>query len=155
MKSSIALVLRDQNHLKAHVNDFTVPVEQALGWVRARLEASPNRSGWEHFDFTAPRNVGMTGLKILRPWTRGDFWARRIGRAFPSHLIVARKRPTNRLCVWGAWKDEETFVLHTLYPGRVATREIHDPEIPASELPEALRFWGRHAIIVTATEWET
>jgi hypothetical protein len=34
------------------------------------------------------------------------------------------------------------------------TREIHDPEIGMEELPRALEFWSRHAIVVAAGEWE-
>ena len=140
--------------MRAHANHFSVPLDLALDWVRSRLEALPGRSGWVHFDFVAPRVVGMSGLRTLRPWTHGDFWARRLGRSLPSHLIEGAKRATRRLCVWGLWRDETTFVLHTLYPGRVAPREIHDPELNAPELPGALRFWIRHAIVVSPSEWE-
>jgi hypothetical protein len=153
--AAIALVFRDEKHLRAHRDDFLVPLDRALDWVRPLLEASPRRSGGEHFDFRAPETVGVTGLKTLRPWTRGDFWARRRGRMLPSHLIVGRKRPTRRLCVWGHWQDAGTFVLHTLYPGRTAPREIHDPELSMDELPSALRFWTRHAIMVMDGEWES
>jgi hypothetical protein len=150
----VRIVLRDEGHLRAHSGDFAVPLELALEWAARRLGASPGRSGWEHFDFEAPRIVGLTGLAVLRPWTRGDFWARRRGRALPSHLIVGRKRPTTRLCVWGFWQDAATFILHTLYPGRAAPREIHDPELPLAELPVALKFWTTHAIVVSDGEWE-
>jgi hypothetical protein len=154
MNTRISISFRDEEHLKAHAEHFIVPFDRALEWARTYLEASPGRTGWEHFDFKAPQKVGMTGVKTLRPWTRGDFWARRRGRTLPSHLIAGSRRATRRLCVWGFWKDEGTFVLHTLYPGRVAPREIHDPELPLSELPTALRFWTRHAIVVSSSEWE-
>lgn len=152
---SITIVFRDEGHLRAHIDDFSVPLDQALDWARERLEASPRRSGWEHFDFQAPALVGVTGLQRLRPWSHGDFWAPRKGRTRPSHLIVGSKIPTKRLCVWGFWETSERFVLHTLYPGTVAPREIHDPELPLQNLPEALRFWTRHAIIVNPGEWGT
>jgi hypothetical protein len=148
MSDTISVTFRDEGHLRAHLDDFLVPIEQALEWTRSRLAESPRRSGPEHFDFRAPGIVGYGGLKRILPWTHGDFWAKRKGRAIPSHLIVGRKRPTRWLCVWGHWKDGETFVLHTLYPGRTAPREIHDPELPLSELPVVLKFWTRHAIIV-------
>ncbi len=77
--------------MRAHADQFSVPLDQALEWARAHLEASPRRSGWEHFDFKAPHEVGLTGVKALRPWTRGDFWARRRGRTAPSHLIVGQE----------------------------------------------------------------
>jgi len=154
MNGTVTIVLRDRAHLEAHLGDFRVPLETALDWARSRLEESACRSGEERLEFRVPRLVGMTGLATLRPWTRGAFWARRRGRTIPSHLIVGRKRPTWWLCAWGAWQGENTFVLHTLYPGRTAPREIHDPEISVEELPRALGFWTRHAIIVAAGEWD-
>jgi hypothetical protein len=147
MKGPVRIVLRDPDHLRAHLDDFRVPLDRALELARAKLEALPRRSGIEHFDFAAPEVVGVTGLKRILPWTRGHFWGLREGRSLPSHLIHGRKQPTRRLCVWGVWQDEETFVLHTLYPGRTAPREIHDPELPLAELPAALAFWTRHAIV--------
>jgi len=147
------ITFRDEGHLRAHVEHFSAPLDRALGWVKVPLATVP-RSGWSHFDFVAPEVVGLTGLKVVRPWTRGDFWARRRGRTILSHLIVSEKVSTRRLCVWGFWSDEQTFVLHTLYPGRVAPREIHDPELTAAELPAAMKFWTRHAIVVAPGEWE-
>lgn len=155
MSAPVRITFRDESHLRAHLADFRVPLEEALALVRAWLEARRERAGWVHCDFPAPRVVGVTGLRTLRPWSRGDFWARRRGRALPSHLVVGRKRPTRQLCAWGVWQDRETFVLHTLYPGRAAPREIHDPEMPYAELPRAIAFWRRHAIVVAEGEWES
>jgi hypothetical protein len=154
MSAGIAIVVRDEAHLQAHLADFLVPLETALGWARSRLQDSPRRIGEERLECRAPGIVGVTGLATLRPWTRGAFWGRRRGRTIPSHLIVGRKCATRWLCIWGAWRGEDTFVLHTLYPGRAAPREIHDPEISVEELPRAIAFWSRHAIIVAAGEWE-
>ncbi len=150
----VRVVVRDPSHLDAHRADFRIPLETALEWARAWLEALPRREGEERLDRRAPRVVGMTGLAVVRPWTRGAFWARRKGRGIPSHLIVGAKRPTRWMCVWGAWRDPATFELATLYPGRAAPREIHDPRIGAEELPRAIRFWSRHAIVVAPGEWE-
>lgn len=152
MKPAIRLSFRDEGHQRAHAGDFSVPLDLAIEWARSRLGASHRRQGWQHFDFKAPRIAGLSGLRRIWPWTRGDFWAQRRGRAIPSHLIVGKKRPTRRICVWGVWKDDESFVIHTLYPGRAAPREIHDPEIGSDELTAAIRFWSRHAIIVSASE---
>ena len=154
MSEPLVLRFRDEGHLRAHLDHFLVPLDRALGWVRDQL-ATVSPQGWAHFDFKAPVAVGFTGLRKIRPWTPGDFWAPRRGRTIPSHLIVAEKRLTKFLCVWGFWDDPGTFVLHTLYPGRVAPREIHDPELALADLPAALRFWSRHAIIVSPGEWES
>jgi hypothetical protein len=154
MSSPFALEFRDESHLRAHVAHFAVPLDEALAWARERLAAWPSRQGWVHFDFKARRVTGQSGLARVRPWTRGDFWAPRLGRTIVSHLIVGRKKPTRRLCVWGFWKDEATFVLHTFYPGRAAPREIHDPELAPREVADAVRFWTRHAIMVAPGEWE-
>ena len=151
--NDITITLRDEAHLLAHVDHFAVPLETALGWVKDQLTARVEHSGWAHFDFICPQVVGLTGLLDVGSES-GGFWARRRGRSIPSHLVVGDKAPTTRLCVWGFWQDETTFVLHTLYPGRVAPREIHDPELPVSVLPEALAFWTRNAIVVEPGEWE-
>lgn len=155
MSSDFVILFRDEAHLRAHVDHFLVPLNLALDWVRGQLGSRTVRKGWEHFDFITPSVVGFTGLKKIRPWTPGDFWAPRKGRKIPSHLIVGSKLRTRHLCVWGLWKDEDTFVLHTLYPGRTAPREIHDPELDHADLPLSLRFWARHAIVVAPGEWET
>ena len=154
MNDTIKIIIRDEGHLRAHLDDFSVSLEQALEWAAGRLAVSNRRSGWEHFDFRAPRPVGLSGLKKIWPWTRGDFWGRRKGRSLPSHLFVGEKAPTDRLCVWGLWQEDGSFLLHTLYPGRVAPREIHDPELALGELPAAIRFWAVHAIVVGAGEGE-
>ncbi|HTZ50530.1 MAG TPA: hypothetical protein VMF68_02675 [Spirochaetia bacterium] len=150
----VTIVVRDPSHLDAHRPDFLVSLETALEWARSWLEESPRREGEERLERRAPRTVGLTGLALLHPWSRRDFWARRVGRRIPSHLVVGRKHPTRWLCVWGAWRDPGTFELHTLYPGRAAPREIHDPTIDPGDLPAALRFWTRHAIVVVPGEWE-
>lgn len=154
MSSAPRIVLRDEAHLRAHLADFSVPLEEALEWAAERLGLESRRTGWAHLEFAARRQVGFGGLKRLHLWSRGDFWARRRGRRLPSHLIVGRKRATRYLCVWGVWADEESFMLHTIYPGKVAPREIHDPELPLEELPAALAFWTRHAIVVAPGEWD-
>ena len=155
MSTDFTISFRDEGHLRAHLEHFLVPLDRALGWVREQLGSRAVREDWEHFDFVTPTVVGFTGLKKIRPWTPGDFWAPRKGRKIPSHLIVGSKLRTRHLCVWGFWEDRKTFILNTLYPGRVAPREIHDPEIDPMDLPVALRFWSRHAIIVSVGEWET
>ncbi|HTH12781.1 MAG TPA: hypothetical protein VMB23_00185 [Spirochaetia bacterium] len=144
---------RDEGHLRAHAAHFAVPLDTALGWVKDQLADRPHQ-GWAHFDFAAPRVTGVSGLKRIRPWTTGDFWAPRKGRTIVSHLVVGEKSPTRWLCVWGFWETERSFVLHTLYPGRTAPREIHDPEIDPEEMAAAIHFWSRHAIVVAPGEWE-
>ncbi|HTX74214.1 MAG TPA: hypothetical protein VMC79_15390 [Rectinemataceae bacterium] len=145
---------RDEAHFAAHRGDFALPLEEVLQLARDRLASVTERTGWLHFDFRAGSVVGRSGLLRIRPWTRGDFWARRMGRAIPSHLVVGEKRPTRSLCIWGYWSGRDRFVLHTLYPGIAAPREIHDPELALGELPKSLRFWTAHAIVVSEGEWE-
>jgi hypothetical protein len=152
--NTFTISFRDEGHLRAHVDHFLVPLETALGWARDELASRPERSGWSHFAFSCPEAVGVTGLVVLEEGPGGDFWARRRGRMLPSHLIVGEKVATTDLCVWGFWQDPASFVLHTLYPGRVAPREIHDPELSLKDLPGALDFWSRHAIVVAPGEWD-
>ena len=154
MNGTIRIVPRDEAHLRAHLEDFLIPLEEAFELAAARLAVSPRRRGWEHFDFQAPVKVGLSGLKRLRSWTRGDFWGRRRGRELPSHLYVGKKRVTRSLCVWGLWREDGSFLLHTIYPGKVAPREIHDPELALGELPASIAFWSRHAIIVEPAGWD-
>ena len=40
-----------------------------------------------------------------------------------------------------------------MYPGQVAPREIHDPELPLKELQDAIDFWRCHAIVVSEGEY--
>lgn len=151
--NEFSLTFRDEAHLLAHVDHFLVPLDRALGWARDHLATTP-RQGWVHADVRCPEPVGLSGLADLTTGVAGSFWGRRRGRSLPSHLIVGEKTPTEWLCVWGFWQDQDTFVLHTLYPGRKAPREIHDPELPLKDLPEALAFWTTHAIVVAPGDWD-
>ena len=159
----IKLTVRDPAHLEAHRQDFLLPLGEVLAIARealirrraGRLPPATAASGtdfgqplWECFPQRCPRAVGRSGLATLRPWTRGDYWACRPGRNRPSHLIPGRLRPTRNLCIWGYWESADNFVIHTLYPGVPAPREIHDPELPVADLAQAIRFWTEHAIIV-------
>jgi hypothetical protein len=143
------LSLRDPAHLEAHRAEYLLPLETLLELAARALAAGPRQPGAElKIGVRCPRAVGSGGLARLWPWTRGDFWAPRPGRTIPSHLIAARRRPTRWLCIWGSWESDSHFVVHTLYPGRPAPREIHDPDLAPAQLNEAIRFWSRHAIIV-------
>lgn len=116
-------------------------------------QAEQPRAGEEVRGFLRySKPVGVGGLKRIRPWTRDHFWGYRPGRSIPSHLCHGTRRPTRDLCFWGRWESPWRFVLHTYYPGRPAPREIHDPEITLDELPRAIHFWTRHAIIVESNE---
>lgn len=150
--STFTLRFRDEEHLRAHLADFAVSLDTALDWAREQLASRPH-VGWAHFDFEAPQVVGRTGLVDVASIPGKDFWGRRLGRALPSHLVVGPKALTKSLCVWGFWESENDFVLHTMYPGKVAPREIHDPELPLHDLPSSLKFWSAHAIVVAPGEW--
>lgn len=145
---------RDPEHLEAHRHEFTRPVEEILEELRpvVRAESGQERSQggfvrrWVHIDAELSGPVGVSGLRSVDPDGSMSFWAYRRGRQIPSHLCLGEGELTNRACIWGWWEDAE-FVIHTLYPGRVAPREIHDPEIPLGELPVAIEFWRQHAIL--------
>lgn len=145
----VRISLRDPAHLEAHRIEYQLPLEQLIELAQAALnKRQPHPGSEECIGLRCPVIVGNGGLKRLWPWTRDDFWAARPGRNIPSHLIIAKRRPTNWLCIWGSWESPDHFILHTLYPGRPAPREIHDPALPAAALKEAIRFWKRHAIVV-------
>lgn len=150
--STPTIVLRDDAQLRECVGRLREPIDHLLAWVVEELAGRPRAEG-AHFDFKCPRPVGLTDLKRLRPWDQ-SFWAVRKGHSLPSHLIVGHQRLTRWLSVRGFWKDDSTLVLHALTPGRLAPREIHDPEMDWSELGPAVAFWSRHAFVVAPGEWE-
>lgn len=141
---------RDPTHLDAHRDEFSRPVEQILEELRpliAPLRPSPGADRTEiHADWVLERETGASGLREVAPDGSDSFWAYRKGRAIPSHLCLGAPTPTRSVCLWGRWEEGE-FVIHTIYPGVAAPREIHDPEISLEELPAAIEFWRNHAII--------
>jgi hypothetical protein len=145
---SLEIVLNDPGHLEAHRAEYLVTLEELLEFAKHGLLERHARPGvWESFVVRCPAVVGYSGLKRLWPWTTGDFWAPRLGRSIPSHLIQGTRRKTRNLCVWGVWQSEAVFLLHTLYPGKPAPREIHDPALKPEDLQESIKFWLHHAII--------
>jgi len=145
---SVEIVLKDPGHLEAHKGEYLVPLDDLLGFARqGLLERQPRPGMWESFVVQCPVVVGHSGLKRLWPWTKGAFWAPRAGRTIPSHLIRGTRHKTRNLCVWGLWQSEAVFLLHTLYPGKPAPREIHDPALKLEDVQQSMRFWLRHAII--------
>ncbi len=161
---------RAPSHLEAHRAEFSRPLEDVLdelrplviatkptgdelsGVTRSQAEAAgtPPPAGdprWVHEDWNLSSTVGSSGLRRVSPDGTESFWAYRRGRHIPSHLCLGERQPTNSVCLWGWW-ERGTFVIHTIYPGTVAPREIHDPEITMTDLPAAIEFWRQHAIIV-------
>ncbi|MDC7124018.1 MAG: hypothetical protein PQJ46_00525 [Spirochaetales bacterium] len=151
---------RDEFHLEAHKHDFLVPVEKILQDIKPIVydffsSAKKDISGepvWFHEDFELDYETGLSGVKKVAPDSSESFWAYRLGRKIPSHLCLGEKQPTKSLCLWGMWMPE-TFLIHTIYAGTTAPREIHDPEIRLSELPEAIDFWRTRALIVKEGEF--
>ncbi|MFP4551057.1 MAG: hypothetical protein ACLFNT_09650 [Spirochaetales bacterium] len=142
---------RDPSHLEAHRAEFYLRPEEVLEELRpivARMRpALPDGSDAPfHADFELAEVVGESGLKEVNPGGSDSFWAYRLGRSIPSHLCFGTREPTKSVCLWGTW-EEDVFVIHTLYPGRRAPREIHDPEIALNDLSHAIEFWRLHAII--------
>lgn len=170
----------DSYHIAAHRADFSVPPEDVMdlleGEVRPSGERTPDRAKaeqgrtlpvgpgstdangvrWLHRDFEMDREIGVTGLRVVPEDGSQSFWAYRQGRKIPSHLSLGSKEPTRWVCLWGWWEDtaeNPLFVVHTIYPGRVAPREIHDPDLPLRDIAAAIRFWKNHAIIVAEGEY--
>ena len=144
-------IWRDLDHLEAHRDEFLRPVDQILNELRPlaareRPQQIPAERVWLHADWELATIVGTSGLHTVPPDGSQSFWAYRRGRNVPSHLCLARREPTRWVCLWGWW-ETGAFVIHTMYPGRIAPREIHDPEIPLDELPAAIEFWRNHAIV--------
>jgi hypothetical protein len=145
----VSVSIRDPGHLEAHRSEFMLAPEAILAIADAELQhRTPVPGAWESFAAMCPEPVGKGGLARIWPWTRHDYWAARPGRTIPSHLIKGRRRPTRSLCVWGFWQDAGHFIIHTMYPGTPAPREIHDAELEPEKLPASIAFWVRHAIIV-------
>jgi hypothetical protein len=145
---SVEIVLNDPGHLEAHKAEYLVALDELLGYARQGLQERLAKPGlWESFVVKCPVVVGRSGLKRLWPWTKGAFWAPRAGRTIPSHLIRGKRRKTRNLCVWGVWQNTDVFLLHTLYPGKPAPREIHDPSLKLEDVQESVQFWLQHAII--------
>ncbi len=141
------ITARDESHFKAHAREMLISREEAERAIRGALLHTAHE-GEVRSAVRCDRAVGYTGLKRVRLRDDASFWARRAGRSLPSHLVEGRRRLTRWLCFWGAWRDPQTFVLHTFYPGRPAPREIHDGEISPEELKKAVAFWATHAIVV-------
>jgi hypothetical protein len=143
---AVRITVRDESHLQAHEHELNLSREEAFDLIARELDARPG-SGEVRRSVRCRRVVGTGGLKRVRPWSNASYWDYREGRSIPSHLVVARRRRTRHLCFWGRWIDGVTFEVHTYYPGKVAPREIHDPEIALEELKRSVRFWARHAIV--------
>lgn len=161
---AVAIRLKDPTHLEAHRAEFLQPLEDILVIVEkavtqkaletdAQCAKDPSLRAKlfpreESFLVRGKKPVGKGGLRRIWPWTKGDYWAPRTGRTIPSHLIDGKGRKTRNLCIWGRWENERAFVLHTVYAGKPAPREIHDPNILPEDISRAIAFWKTHAIIV-------
>ncbi len=149
---------KDPEHFEAHKKDFSRPMEEILEELESVLPATGERKAgtWYHEDFELSRSIGLSGLKVLFKREDPDedtvFWAYRKGRSIPSQLALGKKVPTNSICLWGTWTDGG-FEIHTVYPGRKAPREIHDPDLKLCEIAEAVEFWKHHAIITEKGEY--
>jgi hypothetical protein len=157
-------VWSDPSHLEAHIRDFLVhPSELLEELYPAVLKLMPEEAeilaaNSEHEElgflqsFNLSRVVGNSGLRNVCEDESPSFWGYRIGRRIPSHLCLGSKEPTARLCLWGRWEPGK-FIIHTMYPGEIAPREIHDPALSLEELDEAIDFWRCHAIVVNKDEY--
>ncbi len=141
-------------HLDAHRKEFCRPVEdvlEELSELLADTERAPGDKLHQSFTLSAP--TGRTGLVEVPAGSSKAFWAYRKGRSIPSHLCRGEKHLTSMVCLWGWWESESLFIIHTLYPGGTAPREIHDPELRLEDMAEAVAFWSTHAIITEEGEY--
>ncbi|POQ98791.1 hypothetical protein AU468_12180 [Alkalispirochaeta sphaeroplastigenens] len=145
----------DPDHIDAHRADFSVSPERVMEWLveehLSRIEP-PRREGWLHRSYEYPEVLGRSGLREVPPDGSASFWGYRKKRTIPSHLCEGEKSLTRHICLWGWW-EEKDFVVHTLYPGERAPREIHDPDLKLQDLPDAIAFWRIHAIVVEKGDW--
>ena len=145
----------DPDHLEAHRDEFSRPVEEILEELRPLVEPLFEKPGhWLHRDWELAEPTGLSGLRSVVPDGSESFWAYRRGRTIPSHLCLGERRPTRSICLWGWW-ESDAFVIHTIYPGTVAPREIHDPQIDLKDLPAAIEFWRTHAIVTEEGRYTT
>ena len=157
-------VWNDPSHRAAHSGDFITDPDRVLELLAPRIAlrmpdeasmAAPYRDRPElafHDDFELEEPVGLSGLRNVCDESIPSFWGYRPGRRIPSHLCLGEKAPTQWICLWGWWEPGR-FVIHTLYPGRVAPREIHDPDLSTEDIPAAIEFWRCHAIVVGEGEY--
>lgn len=151
----------DPSHLDAHRAEFSRPIESILSELHplvAVMRPHPEeieRSSEPimlHADWELSSVAGTSGLRVVPADGSESFWAYRHGRAIPSHLCHGERVQTRRVCLWGWW-EQAAFLIHTLYPGTVAPREIHDPALALEDIPAALEFWSTHAIITSEGEY--
>lgn len=145
---------KDLEHFKAHKKEFIRPIDTILNDLKDILYPNKDRipGQWFHKDFQLVDCCGLSGLISITKQGIKSFWAYRVGRTIPSHLALGEKIPTNWVCLWGVWK-EDGFMIHTIYPGKKAPREIHDPDIKLEELPKATEFWSKYAILTEEGEY--
>ncbi len=145
---------KDPAHFEAHEKEFIRPVEEILEELSVLLSDMKRAPGDTfHQDFCLSAPVGFSGLVEVPVDGSRSFWGYRKGRGIPSHLCIGEKIKTNMLCLWGWWEKDSLFVIHTVYPGKVAPREIHDPELHLEDIAQAVAFWSTHAIIVKEGEY--
>lgn len=142
---------RDLSHIEAHKKDFIVDIDNLLKKIKPKIKEESNRRNgtWVKKDFDLEIEVGYTGLKAA---DETSFWAFRNSRSIPSHLILGIKVRTSFLCIWGYWQDHN-FVIHTIYPGTVAPKEIHDKDLQLGEIDSSIKFWSKNCIIVKEGEY--
>ncbi len=133
----------DETHLLAHVEDFFVPWEEVLRVAATAVD--PSTRGMSIATVNVGRPVGRSRLVALDTSDQA-YWGFRPGRIRPSHLIACEPRPTHLVTAWGEWTDANTLVLHTVFPGPSAPREIHDPDLPLDEIDASIEFWTTHAL---------
>lgn len=138
-------IVFDMPHIAAHLTAFEIPFSRVVDLVRRTIARRPR--GEVVKAVRSSSNIGVSKCVTLKPRDVA-FWGHRPGREIPSHLVVGAGRPTREMTIVGRWLDRKRFFVRTVYPGPLAPREIHDPEITLGEIDEAIAFWSTHALVV-------
>lgn len=133
----------DADHLVAHLGDFLVPFDEVLDRAAEALADAGEELAIRTVE--APHPVGYSRLVALSP---GDpaYWGYRERRMYLSHLAPGPPSPTRLLTAWGRRPSPDRLVLHTVFAGGPAPREIHDPDLSPDAVDTSITFWTRHAL---------
>ena len=133
-------------HLEAHKEVFNV-LKEALDRAKKEIVKQDYPeilvTGIE-FDTI----VGKSGAKKVKyiDFEEETTFALRIGRPYPSRVVLGEMIDCNIVTVIAKKIDSNTYELLTAFIGKPALREPWD-ELTPTELEESLKFWSEYALI--------